>query len=74
MNIPVMIMIVFGSFFLEQADVVMEEALAMRKLRKGYSQYGLSPWDVVHWKPPAWLPRYDSCPLLRSQCHEARFL
>ena len=54
-------------FFLEQADIVMEEAIAMRKLKKGYSQYGMSPWDVVHWRPPAWLPRYSSCPLLPSE-------
>ena len=61
-------------FFLEQADVVMEEAMAMRKLKKGYSQYEMSPWDVVHWQPPGWIPRYHSCPLLPSQYQEARFL
>ncbi len=61
-------------FFLGQADVVMEEAIAMRKLKKGWSQCGASPWDVVHHNPPAWIPRYDSCPILPSQCHEARFL
>ena len=61
-------------FFLEQADIVMEEAIAMRKVKKGHSQYGLTPWEVVHWKPPAWLPRYDSCPVLPSQCQTARSL
>ena len=53
-------------FFLEQADVVMEEAVAMRKIRKGHSQYGMSPWDVVHYKPPTRLPRFHSCPLLTT--------
>ena len=58
-------------FFLEQADVVMEEAVTMRKLKKGHSQYEMSPWDVVHWKPPAWIPRYSSCPLLPSETSRA---
>ena len=53
-------------FFLEQADVVMEEAVAMRKIRKGHAQYGMSPWDVVHYKPPACIPRYHSCPALTT--------
>ena len=54
-------------FFLEQADIVKEEEVVMRKLRKGWSQYGVSdPWFVVHpWKEP-WLPRYHSAPALRS--------
>ena len=53
-------------FFLEQADVVMEEAVAMRKIRKGHSQYGMAPWDVVHHKPPVSIPRYHSCPTLTT--------
>ena len=54
-------------FFLEQADIVKEEEVVMRKLRKGWSQYGVSdPWFVVHpWKEP-WLPRYNSAPALLS--------
>ena len=53
-------------FFLEQADIVKEEEVVMRKLRKGWPQYGVSdPWFVVHpWKEP-WLPRYNSAPALR---------
>ena len=53
-------------FFLEQADIVMEEAIAMRKLRKGHGQYGMTPWEVVHWTPPPQLPRYHSCPCLTT--------
>ena len=53
-------------FFLEQADVVMEEAVAMRKLKKGYGQYGMTPWEVVHARPPPQLPRYHSCPCLTT--------
>ena len=50
---------------LEQADILTEEAVVMRKLRKGWSQYGVpDPWFVVHpWKEP-WLPRYHSAPAL----------
>ena len=54
--------------------LAMEEAVAMRKMVRGYSQYEMSPWDVVHWQPPSWIPRYHSCPLLPSQYQEARFL
>ena len=50
---------------LEQADILTEEAVVMRKLRKGWSPYGVpDPWFVVHpWKEP-WLPRYHSAPAL----------
>mgnify|MGYP005711079015 CR=1 FL=1 len=50
----------------EQADLLMEEAAVMRRLRKGWSQYGVSdPWFVVHPWPEPWLPRYHSAPALR---------
>ena len=33
----------------EQADVVKEEAVLMRKVRRGWSQFGVDdPWFVVH--------------------------
>ena len=51
---------------LEQADILTEEAVVMRKLRKGWSQYGVTdPWFVVHPERQPWLPRYHSAPVMR---------
>ena len=51
---------------LEQADLRMEEAVVMRRLRKGWSQYGVTdPWLVVHPQREPWLPRYHSAPVMR---------
>ena len=52
-------------FFLNQAEMMMEEAVAMRKLRRGWSQFGVSdPWFVVYPEKKVWLPRYHSEPTL----------
>ena len=49
---------------LEQADLLTEEAAVMRRLRKGWSQYGVTdPWFVVHPVRQPWLPRYHSAPM-----------
>ena len=51
---------------LEQADLLTEEAVVMRKVRKGWSQYGVTdPWFVVHPERQPWLPRYHSAPVMR---------
>ena len=51
-------------YLLEQADIQMEDAVAMRKVRKGWSQYGVTdPWFVVHPVREPWLPRYNSAPV-----------
>ena len=51
---------------LEQADLLTEEAVVMRRLRKGWSQYGVTdPWLVVHPERQPWLPRYHSAPVMR---------
>ena len=53
-------------YLLEQADIQMEDAVAMRKVRKGWSQYGVTdPWFVVHPERQPWLPRYHSAPVMR---------
>ena len=36
------------------------------KLRRGYEQYGMSPFDVVYYTVPQPLPRYSSEPTLRA--------
>ena len=51
---------------LEQADILTEEAVAMRKVYKGWSQYGVTdPWFVVHPERQPWVPRYHSAPVTR---------
>ena len=53
-------------FYLEQADIVKNEAVLMRRLKGGWSNFGVDdPWDVVHPPKEPWLPRYHSEPILR---------
>ena len=50
-----------GRFLRAQADVLMEECCTMRRLRKGWQQFGVDdPWLVVHPPNDPWLPRYRS--------------
>ena len=54
-----------GRFFRAQADALMEECCTMRRLRKGWQQFGVNdPWLVVHPPREPWLPRYSSAPAL----------
>ena len=54
------------SFFLDMAEMSLREAVTMRKLRKGWGQYGLQPIDVVNHRPEPQVARYNSAPTLRS--------
>ena len=48
---------------LEQADILAGEAVVMRRLRKGWSQGGVTdPWFIVHPERQPWVPRYHSAP------------
>ena len=42
-----------------------EAVLLGAKLRHGYMQYGMEPWDVVHHKPAKALARYKSEPYIK---------
>ena len=53
-------------FFLENADIVKEEEVLMRRLRKGWSQLADDPWFAVHPPKVVSLPRYHSEPTLRN--------
>ena len=54
-------------WMLDQAEALMVEAAVMRKLRKGWSQFGVGdPWFVVHPQTKPWLPRYHAEPILRT--------
>ena len=53
-------------YFLRVAEKSLREAVAMRRLRQGWGQYILEPWDVVHHKPEPQVARYNSAPTLRS--------
>ena len=52
-------------FFLEQMDNARDDAAIMRRIRKGWLQYGVTdPWWVVHGSESKQLPRYNSEPIL----------
>ena len=55
-------------FYLEQMDIATEDAVCMRKIRKGWMRgFGVEdPWEVVYHRSPVILPRYSSEPTLRS--------
>ena len=53
-------------YFLRVAETSLREAMAMRKLRQGWGQYGMQPFDVVHHKAEPQLARYNSEPILHS--------
>ena len=57
------------NFFLDTAEMSLREAVAMRKLRQGWGQYGLQPFDVVNHRPEPQVARYNSAPTLRSHIH-----
>ena len=51
---------------LEQMDQCRHDAAIMRKIQKGWQQYGFEdPWWVVHHKPEKQLPRFCSEPILK---------
>ena len=53
-------------FFLEQMDIAKNDAATMRRIRKGWLQYGVTdPWWVVHHTESKQLPRYNSEPILQ---------
>ena len=52
-------------FFLEQMDKARDDAAIMRRIRKGWLQYGVTdPWWVVHDTESKQMPRYYSEPIL----------
>ena len=42
------------------------EASLSEALQRGWGQYGLSPWDVVHHTAAPQMPRYNSEPILHN--------
>ena len=55
------------NFFRDQADIFAEECSVMKRLRKGWRQFGEDDyWWVVHDQTRQWLPRYHSEPTLGS--------
>ena len=50
-----------------QADILAQEAVGMRRIRKGWQQFGVDdPWWVVHEPRREWIPRYHSEPALKT--------
>ena len=51
-------------WYLEQMDTATEDAVAMRRIRKGWKKYGMTPGEVVHHHPHPVMARYGSEPAL----------
>ena len=48
---------------LEQMDLALEDAHRMKRVRTGWSEYQMTPWEVVHSPSfPPQVARYNSCP------------
>ena len=52
-------------FVLTQVDIARNDAHVVKRLKKGWGQYKMTPWEVVHHKPTQ-LARYNSAPVLIS--------
>ena len=50
-----------------QIQTCREAILEAAKLRHGYIQYGMTPWEVVHHKPKPQIPRFFSEPAYRTR-------
>ena len=48
---------------LEQMDLALDDAHTMKRIRKGWSKYEMTPWEVVYSPSfPPQVARYNSCP------------
>ena len=52
-------------FVLTQADAARDDAHVMKRLKNGWSEYQMAPWEVVHHKPTQ-LARYNSEPIING--------
>ena len=43
-----------------------EAARVGLKVRHGWGVYGMTPWEVVHWRPPKQIARYNSEPIING--------
>ena len=50
-----------------QIQTCREAILEAAKLRHGYIQYGITPWEMVHHKPKPQIPRFFSEPAYRTR-------
>ena len=56
------------NFFLEQMDAALSDAVAMKRVRKGWQAFGVTdPWFVVYTERQSWLPRYNSWPMIHNK-------
>ena len=49
----------------QQIEALRQDGVLMRKLQKINDAWGMSCWDVVHYKAPKQIPRYHSEPNIR---------
>ena len=51
-------------WFLEQMDAARNQAAVMKKIRKGWMAYGMTPYEVLSHRVPPQIPRYQSEPIM----------
>ena len=54
-------------FFLEQMKRATDDLTTMRRIKKGWEQYGMTPAQVCAHKPEKQIARYNSEPYFRSR-------
>ena len=54
-------------FWHVQVDTCLRAARISQRIQSGWRAYGMTPWEVVHYQPPPYLPRYGSEPILVGQ-------
>ena len=55
-----------AEFWHSQIQACKEAARVGLKVRHGWAAYGMTPYEVVHWRPPKQLARYNSEPQINE--------
>ena len=55
-----------AQFWHSQIQACKEAARVGLKVRHGWGAYGMTPFEVVHWRPPKQLARYNSEPQINE--------
>lgn len=52
-------------FFLNEMKKCYDDVNNMKKIKKGWMEYNMHPWYVVHHKPEKQIARYNSEPIIK---------
>ena len=55
-----------ADFWHSQIQACQKAARVGHKMRHGWGVYGMTPWEVVHWRPPKQMARYNSEPVING--------